>query len=67
MPNRAANREIAELADKVLDLHIKANHEDGEQKAATLEQLEATKKTLEAVRWSYEMAPPSLNVNVKTT
>jgi hypothetical protein len=67
MSNRAANREIAELQDKVLDLHMQALHEDGEQKAATLEQLEAAKKTLEVTRWSYEMAPPSFNVNVKTT
>lgn len=61
MPSRAANREIHQLEDKVLDLHMKALHEEGDAKAATLEQLEAAKKTLEVTRWSYEMVPPSIN------
>jgi hypothetical protein len=65
--SRSARREITELEDKVLDLHIQANHEEGEQKAATLEQLEAATKTLELTRWSYDMAPPELNTGVKTT
>jgi hypothetical protein len=65
--SRSAKREIAELEDKALDLHIQANHEEGEQKTATLEQLEAVKKTLELTRWSYDAAPPSLDTNIKTT
>lgn len=67
MHNRSARKQIVLLEDKVLDLTIQANHQDGEAKAATLEQLEAAKKTLDVVKWSYEMAPPSNVTNIRTT
>lgn len=68
MSNRAAKREIAELEDKWLSLHMKALNQEGDAKAATLEQVEAAKKTLDLTRWSYEMVPPSLNSEgIKTT
>jgi hypothetical protein len=68
--NRSANKELFALEDKVLDLQIAANKQEGEAKVATLAQLEATKKVLELKRWSKEMAPlPPLTANsdIRTT
>lgn len=68
MPNRAAQREITQLEDEALALRVKANHEKGEQQAATLEQLSAVEKTIEITRWSYEeVRPTATHAHVKTT